>query len=91
MAPATCIPVKELKNTAEFTQTVQNAKGPVYVTKNGREVFACISVDLLAVLAEAEARLRLYQEVEKGEEDIRAGRLYDANDISEGLKVKYGF
>ena len=44
MAPATCVPMKELKNTAEFTDTVQNAAGPVLVTKNGREAFVALSM-----------------------------------------------
>lgn len=89
MAPATCVPVKELKNTAEFTQTVQNAKGPVYVTKNGREIFVTMSIDIYQILAEAEARQTLYNEIAKAEEDFKNGRFIDGRELLEELKGQH--
>lgn len=86
MAPATCVPVKELKNTAEFTQMVQNAKGPVYVTKNGREIFVTMSMDTFEILSEAETRLRLYREIAKAEEDFKNGNTIDGRELLEELR-----
>ena len=76
MAPATCVPMKELKNTAEFTDTVQNAAGPVLVTKNGREAFVALSMSGYEALC--------------AEADIAAGRVTDAREVSAGLRAKYG-
>lgn len=89
MAPATCVPVKELKNTAEFTQTVQNAEGPVYVTKNGREIFVTMSMDVYQILAEAEARQTLYNEIAKAEEDFKNGNTYDAYEVLAELRQRH--
>lgn len=63
MAPATCVPMKELKNTAEFTDTVQNAAGPVLVTKNGREAFVALSMSGYEALCAEAARAKLYQAI----------------------------
>lgn len=90
MAPATCVPVKELKNTAAFTETVQAADGPVLVTKNGREVFATMSMEVYEALVTEAARARLYQEVEAGEDDISEGRHREAEDVVASLKAVYG-
>lgn len=48
----TCVPMKELKNTAAFTETVQSAGGPVIVTKNGSEAFVSMSMDCYESLLE---------------------------------------
>ena len=32
-----CVPIKDMKNTAEFTDTVRRSPEPVFVTENGRE------------------------------------------------------
>ena len=90
MAPATCVPMKELKNTAEFTETVQNAAGPVLVTKNGREAFVALSMSGYEALCAEAARAKLYQAIDRAEADIDAGRVTDAREVSAGLRAKYG-
>ena len=37
-----CIPIKELKNGAEFTRRVHEADGPVVVTRNGYDEFIAL-------------------------------------------------
>ena len=90
MAPATCVPIKELKNTAEFTETVQAARGPVLVTKNGREAFVSMSVDCYEALCEEAARAKLYQAIDRAEADFESGRVYDAHEASAELRASYG-
>ena len=90
MAPATCVPMKELKNTAEFTDTVQNAAGPVLVTKNGREAFVALSMGSYEALCAEAARAKLYQTIDRAEADIAAGRVTDVREASAGLRAKYG-
>ena len=38
-----CVPIKDLKDTSKFTNTVLSATEPVVVTKNGKESFIAIS------------------------------------------------
>lgn len=90
MAPATCVPVKELKNTSSFTDTVQAAKGPVIVTKNGQEAFVSMSMDCYESLCLDAARARLYQAIDFAEDDFTAGRVVDARGLGAGLKDRYG-
>lgn len=85
-----CVPMKELKNTAEFTKTVQSAAAPVFVTKNGQEEFVSMSLEVYEALRLEGARMRLYEEVERAEDDIAAGRVTDAASSNAALRRRYG-
>ena len=65
MAPVICVPTKELKNTQSFTATVQEAEGPVIVTKNGKEAFVSMSLDCYDALVREGARARLYESIDR--------------------------
>ncbi len=90
MSPAICVPVKALKNTAEFTQTVQSAAGPVLVTKNGHESFVSMSMECYQQLCIESARSSLYQAIDRAEADVAAERLADADQVSSSLRQRYG-
>ena len=67
-----CVPIKEMKNTASFTETVMEAQEPVFVTKNGREAIVSMSPEVYEGLLRDAARARLYDIVERGLDDVRA-------------------
>lgn len=90
MSPATCVPMKDLKNTAAFTRTVQEAQGPVVVTKNGSEAFVSLSMDCYEALVEDAARARLYLAIDRAEADIAAGRTQDAHEAMAQLRERCG-
>ena len=90
MSPAICVPTKELKNTAEFTETVRSAGGPVVVTKNGKEAFVSMSMDWYEALCLEGARARLYESIDRAEADITAGRVRDARAVGSDLRARYG-
>lgn len=90
MAPAICVPTKELKNTQGFTSTVQAADGPVIVTKNGKEAFVSMSLECYDALLREGARARLYESIDRAESDIAAGRTVDAHEKSSELRARYG-
>ena len=75
MSPAICVPTKELKNTAEFTETVRSAGGPVVVTKNGKEAFVSMSMDCYEALCLEGARARLYESIDRVQHYILASYL----------------
>lgn len=86
----TCVPIKELKNTAEFARTVCEADGPVVVTRNGGTAFVSMSPEHYEALRLEACRARLYDEIERGEADVRAGRVVDARSSITTMRERYG-
>lgn len=86
MTPVICVPVKELKNTSSFTETVQSSSGPVVVTKNGQGAFVSMSLECYEAMAAEAARAKLYQALDQAEDDIRSGRVYDAKSVIEDMR-----
>lgn len=81
-----CIPIRDLKNTAEISQLCQRAKEPITITKNGYE-------DMVIMSAKMYDRMRLYSVYEKlleAEDDILAGRVTDAHASLQKLRAKHG-
>ena len=43
---AYCVPIKDMKDTANFTKMVQESTHPIFVTRNGREEFVVMSTEV---------------------------------------------
>ena len=86
----TCVPIKELKNTADFTKLVENSDSPVIVTKNGCEAFLALSTSAYEALEMEAARSRLYQSIDRAEADIAAGRTVEAHTAINDIRSRYG-
>ncbi|MBR3873630.1 MAG: type II toxin-antitoxin system prevent-host-death family antitoxin [Candidatus Limiplasma sp.] len=81
-----CIPIRDLKNTAEISQMCKKAKEPIYITKNGYN-------DMVIMSAEMYEKIRLYTVYEKlmeAEADIEAGRVKEARSSLNNMRAKYG-
>lgn len=87
---AICVPVRELKNTSAFTRTVQDADGPVYVTKNGTAAFVSLSTEAFEALEQEAARSHLYAAIDRAESDIEAGRVRNGHKVIAELRERYG-
>lgn len=87
---ASCVPIKELKNTAEFTRMVEEAGEPVIVTKNGSEALVVMTPETYENLRLQESRAELYASLLRGEEDIRQGRTIPAEEVTRQAREKYG-
>lgn len=85
-----CIPIKELKNGAEFTRRVHEADGPVVVTRNGYDEFIALTPERYEALQMEAARASLYQAIDKGEADIAAGRTIDAHTLIDQVRLRHG-
>ena len=85
-----CVPMKELKTTADFTKLVENSDSPVVVTKNGCEAFVALSTSAYEALKIDAARLRLYQSIDRAEADIAAGRTIEAHVAIDDIRSRYG-
>lgn len=53
-----CVPVRSMKNTAEFAELVERERD-VTVTKNGCEIFHCLSDEQYRAMRDEMARARL--------------------------------
>ena len=85
-----CIPIKEIKNTTEFARIVEESPEPVIVTRNGREAFAAMSIELLDAMRMERARADLYRLLDEAEEASRDGRVVDARDSIKRTRDRYG-
>jgi prevent-host-death family protein len=81
-----CIPIRDLKNTAEISQMCRKTREPIFVTKNGYE-------DMVIMSADVYEKIRLYSVYEKlmeAEEDIAKGNITDAHASLRKLRAKHG-
>lgn len=85
-----CVPIKELKNTADFTKLVEGSDSPVIVTKNGCEAFVALSTSAYEALRMDAARAQLYQSIDRAERDIAERRTAEAHTAINNIRSRYG-
>lgn len=84
-----CVPIRDMKDTAAFAETVHAAQAPVIVTKNGKETLVSMSPEVYEGLRLEAARAQLYDIVDKGISDIESGRSRDAKTLTADLRKQY--
>ena len=80
-----CIPIRDLKNTAEISRLCQSAKEPITITKNGYD-------DMVIMSAKAYNKIRpycVYEKLMEAEDDIAEGRVSDAFASLQKLREKH--
>ena len=88
-----CVPIKEMKDTAKFARLVEEANGPVTVTRNGYDAFVVMrSSDYDRLLRDRDeaARQRLLDRIAQAEREIAEGKLVDGPTAMAELRAKYG-
>lgn len=84
-----CVPVRDMKNTADFTALVEQ-EGDVAVTKNGYSAFHCLSESEYRILHEESAKAKLLSRMMLAEEEAAAGRYADFDDFTQTMRAEYG-
>ncbi len=84
-----CVPIKDLKDTATFTRTIQNATGPVTVTKNGYDVFVVMKSNEYEAIQEELAKARLLSRIVQAEKEYATGQYVDSDHVLSSVKAKY--
>ena len=84
-----CVPIKDLKDTATFTRTIQNATGPVTVTKNGYDVFVVMKSNDYEAIQEELAKARLFSRIAQAEKEYATEQYLDSDQVISSLKEKY--
>lgn len=86
---AACVPVRDLKNTADFAALVER-EGEVTVTKNGYDIMHCMSNEQYRLLQDEAAKAKLLMHLLSAERDIADGNYVDYADFSSSLREEYG-
>ena len=85
-----CVPIKDLRDTAKFSELVETSPAPVTVTKNGYSQFVVMRSEDYDALIEEQARARLLARIALAEHERAADESRDAFASLEALEAKYG-
>ncbi len=85
----TCVPVRDMKNTAEFVAMVQREKD-VTVTKNGYSAIHCLSEEEYRLLQEERIKSRLLSRMLLAEEELACDEAIDFDDFTASVRAEYG-
>lgn len=81
------IPIRDLKNTSEISELCHAAGEPIFVTKNGYGDMVVMSIE---TYEERMRMLDVYAKLAAAEEQIKAGKIRDAESSVKELREKYG-
>ena len=87
---ATCVPIKDLRDTAAFDSLVENSSTPITVTKNGYDRFVCVRSDEYERMQRANAEAKLMARMQIAEYERKNNLAVDAFEALEELGKKYG-
>lgn len=83
-----CVPVRDMKNTAEFSALVERERD-VTVTKNGYELMHCLSDEQYRLIQDEVARAKLLSRIMLAEQELDTGSYSDYEEFASSLRDKY--
>ena len=86
----TCIPIKDLRDTAAFDEKVMTSPEPITVTKNGYDRFTCVRSSEFRRWELADARATLLERIMISERERSEGLHADAFEALDSLREKHG-
>ncbi len=86
---ATCVPVKDLRNTSSFLDLVENSTTPITVTKNGYDKFVAIKSADFQELQEQAALGKLMARILVAEDERTSKQFIDGQTSLASLRKKY--
>ena len=87
---ATCVPIKDLRDTAAFDNLVEKSPTPITVTKNGYDRFVCVRSDEFERMQLANAEAKLLARMQIAEYERKNNLAVDAREATERIFQKYG-
>lgn len=85
-----CVPVRDMKDTAKFLSVVEGARGPVTVTRNGRDALIVMTPEVFDGLQNELAHERLMRRLDCAEREFDSGEYVDGRAFLDGLLDRYG-
>lgn len=86
----TCVPIRDMKNTAAFTALVDEAPTPITVTRNGYDAFVVMRSEEYEAMQLELARARLLSRVSQAEAEYVAGDYVDGKEFTSRMRSEYG-
>lgn len=80
------IPIRDLKKTAEISQMCKDSGEPIFITKNGYGDMVIMSMELYE---QKMFMLDVYSKLVAADEQVKAGKVLDADKGLEDLRKKY--
>lgn len=87
---ATCVPIRDMRDTARFVEVVDGANAPVTVTKNGYDTLVVMTPQVYNGIQMELSRARLLEHIREAESDIAAGNLIDFDEFIDALRQRDG-
>ena len=85
-----CVPIKDMRDTADFARLVETSPEPIIVTKNGYDQFVVLRSDDYEKLCQESARAQLMERMLLAEKERAEGKSIDAYESIENIKKHYG-
>ena len=85
-----CVPIKDMKDTAAFARRIDEAAGPVTVTRNGYDAFLVMRTDDYEAMQEELAAARLMARIAQAENEYATGQFSSSSDFVKAIRAKYG-
>lgn len=86
---AVCVPVRDMKDTAEFTALVERERD-VTVTKNGYDAFHCLSDAQYRLVQDEVAKAQLLSRMMLAEREFETGSYGDFSEFASSVRREYG-
>lgn len=86
----TCVPIKDMRDTAKFSALVESSAGPVTVTKNGYSKFVVMRAEDYDQLEEERSKAELMARIATAEHERAEGVGSDAFESVAALRKRYG-
>ena len=87
---STCVPIRDLRDTAAFDELVATSPTPITVTKNGYDRFVCVRSDDFERMKNAQAEAKLLARMQIMEYERKNNMARDAFEVLDELGKKYG-
>ena len=87
---ATCVPIKDLRDTAAFDELVEKSPTPITVTKNGYDRFVCVRSSEFEQMKRSSAEAKLLARMQIAEYERKNHMEEDAFEVTERIMKKYG-
>ena len=80
-------PITDLRKTTEISDICHSKKEPIFITKNGYGDMVIMSIENFEKTTK---KLKMYQDLEESEKQIREGNVTDARKSLAIMRKKYG-
>ena len=84
------VPVRDMKDTAKFCQTVRESDGPVVVTRRGYDEFFVLSPAMFREYQIICRKQEIYERIDAAELRLESGQGVPAHDALDQIRQRHG-